>query len=422
MINLASLGCAAAALALMSTAGRAETPQYLYGASAASTGPVTVTATTGTMDNPRAAYVVATTADATRGLKVTAWQDTTHKLLLLGDVDVGGAVVAQVAATGLDPSHVVTADINVQNRLSIRTWALGGAAGISEANVLHVANGGYPNSATTPTLGIASLSATQVVTALQDVNGNLEVEEWTVGTGSAAATPVGVIWNGGAVSEVAIAELDSATVIVAASLPDDNDLEITTLGIDSAGVHYQDQYVLKGIAGGGLYPSIAIGAGTEVTSTVVDGLPSLKIVRSAFTPIVTSGNTIDVIDWSISQTGKISLVRQKGNDDDYSFATAACMLPTLVPISAYYDQSGVNSIVNVGWYEEGMETDFIAVSGLGTTVGTLSAANSGTSFNVLNPNADYNAYFVTGTQTYSGTELDGKVQIRMWSYQVTPPL
>ena len=199
------------------------------------------------------------------------------------------------------------------------------------------------------------------------MNGNLEVKEWTVGTGSAAATPVGVIWNGGAVSEVAIAELDSATVIVAASLPDDNDLEITTLGIDSAGVHYQDQYVLKGIAGGGLYPSIAIGAGTEVTSTVVDGLPSLKIVRSAFTPIVTSGNTIDVIDWSISQTGKISLVRQKGNDDDYSFATAACMLPTLVPISAYYDQSGVNSIVNVGWYEGGMETDFIAVSGLGTT-------------------------------------------------------
>ena len=48
MQNLASVQCAAAVLALMTCAVRANTPQYLYGASAPSTGPVTVTATTGT--------------------------------------------------------------------------------------------------------------------------------------------------------------------------------------------------------------------------------------------------------------------------------------------------------------------------------------------------------------------------------------
>lgn len=104
------------------------------------------------------------------------------------------------------------------------------------------------------------------------------------------------------------------------------------------------------------------------------------------------------------------------------FATAACMPPTLVPISAYYDQSGVASIVHVGWYEAGLQTGHSAISGLGTTVGTLSAANAGTSFNVLNPHAEYNAYFVTGAQPYSGTQLDGEVQIRVWSYEVTPAL
>jgi len=75
MQNLASVQCAAAVLALMTCAVRANTPQYLYGASAPSTGPVTVTATTGgghydipLVQRPRADAGVS--AIARRGLKL----------------------------------------------------------------------------------------------------------------------------------------------------------------------------------------------------------------------------------------------------------------------------------------------------------------------------------------------------------------
>jgi hypothetical protein len=419
---------AIASLTLMTAAVRAQAPQMLpYGASLATNGPTAIAATSGTMLHPRSTYVVAATGDSKGKLQVTAWQDTTKALVQVGQADLGGNKVAALAATGLDANHVVTADIDDEGTLYLKTWTISGTAGVSLLNKESVPNAGQPLYNFPPSLAINALSSSEVVTAYQDANGNLKVKAWTLSDTSTAPVPLGTDWHGGPVNEVSMAVIDSATVITATSIPFTNTLVITTFGVDSTGVHFQDQKSLKNVVGGGLYPSVAIGASSILTPySIGGGLTAMKLVRSAFTPIVTEDQTAEVIYWNISDSGTISEVpHPPGNSSDYLYATAACMLPTGVPISVYTDeQTEWTNEVHVGWYgQSGKEAVYPAISGMGSGVSTLTTANAGSDFSVFDPYVEYDAYFVTGAVTQTEiqeTENTGNLQIQLWSYLVRP--
>jgi hypothetical protein len=329
----------------------------------------------------------------------------------------------------LDSSHVVTADVDIKGVLSLRTWTLGGSAGIAQVN--HYAS---PEStanplAMTPSLGMVDLTATQVVTAYEDDQQNLALQAWTVGGTTASPEKAGEAANGGPATQIAIAAIDSATVITAV-VTGDNELQVTTWGVDSAGVHYLDQYVMKNVVGG-LYPSVAIGATTVETVSPLGEFPQFKFTRYAFTPIVNRGNLIEVIDWQISSAGKISMVGKPaiGGPDDFAFAVAGSMLQTGVPITAYADLTGPGdeNNVTVGWFEKGYISEFTAISGFLTDVNSLASATAGNDLNVLAPAAKVNAYFVTGAQTSGGglppspTNM-GEFKLRVWSYPIVLPM
>jgi hypothetical protein len=408
-----------ASLAILTSTGHAQSPTSLYTASVASSGPVAIATTPGTLLNPRSAYVVAATQGA-EGLRVTAWQDTTHKLQLLGHFDEVGYDLVQVAATGLDPTHVVTAEIGTAGNLALQVFGIGSAGPTGPVASIF----GTANTATTvgrpPYLVITSLNASQVVTAYCNEKGNLAIQAWTVDVNAGTITALGAAAAGNQVDEIAMAQLDGATVVTAAGTPDGS-LIVTSWGVDGGGVHYQDQYVAKN-ASQSLDQGIGVGA-VDVLSINPPGVyPFEKITRRALTTSINAVGVLEVLEWEISSAGNLSLQKKSvGASGDFVFATAATMLPTGIPISV---ESDVNACVSVGWYELGADADFAATSGsVLSGVTSLAATTAGTDAIAPDPAWTVHAYFATGTLIYSnGTPNDGTLEIRMWSYPIEPAL
>jgi hypothetical protein len=364
---------------------------------------------------------------STGSLEVKAWQDTTHGLDFVGSDEPATNTIGAIAATGIDSSHVVTADIDAKGVLSLRTWTLGGTAGIAPPNHFHSPVGTANSIGLTPSLGMADLSPTQVVTASENGSGNLIVQAWTVGDTSAAPVASGDPGNGGPVNEVSIAAIDSATVITAAVTAEHN-LQVSTWGVDATGVHLQDRQVLKKVTGDD-YPSVSIGAGTAAALVSSGGVTILKSTRLAFTPIVNEDNVIEVIDWQISPSGAISQLGKPtvGGSDDFALDVAACMLPTGVPMSVYGElgEPGDENYVKVGWIERGLESEFDAIDEFNAGVTTVAATAAGTN-SPSGPTAQVYAYFVTGALTYTGglppsTSNPGTLKLQVWSYPIAPP-
>jgi hypothetical protein len=426
-----------AGLLLAGGAAYASSPQYLYGAFTNTYGTsAAVATTTGTEFDNRSGYVVAAIVDSAGGLEVKAWQDTTHDLSEVGHVHADSNTINAVAAAGLDSSHVITADVDVNGVVSLRTWTLGGTGGIAELNHYHSPVNSANPLAGTPALGMVALSATEIVTAYQDELQNLTLQAWTVSDTSAAPQPAGTAATGGAVTQIAIATIDSTTVMTAVVAPDSDekagsDLKVSTWGVDSTGVHLQNQKVLKNVVGG-LYPSVSIGA-TTVETVNYSQLPPFKFTRRAFTPIVNADNVIEVIDWQISSSGEISMVGKPsvGGSEDFAFAVAGCMLQTGIPMTVYADLGGPgpadNQDVTVGWFEAGYLTWFTEISGQSTGVSYVTATPAGNDFDVLVPRPEVNAYFVTGALTSGGflppsATNTGQFKIQVWSYPIVLPL
>jgi len=408
-----------AGLALASGMVQATSPQPLYGASVkAYGGAVAVATTSGTGNFKRAGYVVAAISGSTGALEVTAWQDTTKELSPIGSpYNAGGDPIAAVAAADLDATHVITTDVDENGVLHLKTWTVGGKAGIALANDYHSA----PNTAnplgSSPALGVAALSATQIVVAYTNFNVQLVLQAWTVGDSSAAPVPAGASANGGAVNKVAIAALDSQTVITASS-DANNDLVITTWGIDSSGVHMQDQYTKSNIVDA-MYSSVAIAAGSVY---VIEMLPGQSYTsRTAVTPIVNNSGDIQVLYWQISTSGKISLTADEPAGG-FALGTAACMLPTSVPMSVYGDLGLVDndSFIHVGVYGLTEEATLSAIDGYSDAIDGVTAAVAGESAGLTPLD---NAYFVTGTLTSTKflpaePSSPGTFELQMWSYPV----
>jgi hypothetical protein len=412
-----------AGFALASGAVRAQAPQYLYDAYTDAYGEATAVATTTpSLSNPRSSYVVAAIPYATGNLEIKAWQDTTAKLVEIGHYHAGGNPISAVAAVGLDSSHVVTADVDVTGIFSLNTWTLGGSVPIIALN-------GYDspaNTAAPSSVGVTALGATQVVTASQDNLQNLILQAWTVGDTSAQPVKFGPEANGGAVLQLSIAALDSQTVITATTNEKD-DLVITTWGVSSAGVQMQDQYVQPTQVSGST-PDVSIAAGTVTHFAAI--FPYVTSSRVAVTPIVNTGDVVEVLYWTISSSGKISKPTvEVGSLNTQARVTAACMLPGNVPMSINNGQDGYGWDVDVGWFgitgESAHNVISDVASDLGSGVSNVAAATAGDDFSATRPFGDVNAYFITAALTNLGpppsTSTPGVYRLQKWSYPVALP-
>jgi hypothetical protein len=393
------------------TVRAAETPTYLYGTSTKTAGPVSVAATTPTSSDPRSAYVVAAESAKGGALEMIAWQDTTTSLVEIGSASVAnGLAVKSVAATGLDATRVVTADVDATGALSINTWVIGGTAGIVQQD-------GYNTGpSTTTAVSIATVSSTEVVTAAEDFSGNLVVQAWTISSGG-LPTPIGAVGSNGLANQVAIATIDSGQVITAVATPGSNALTITTWAVDSSGVTYQNEYAIPKAAIKPLPDHVAVAAGSQNVFEEVNGFPSLVTVRSAFVPIIDNAGNVEVWNLDIAANGSVSLFSKVKSPMQDFFEVAACMLPTNVPISVLGD---VYSNVHVGWYGQGADDIYNAIKGNTNGITSIGAASAGSDYKVYL--LDYDAYFVTGVLTYTGSAANGNLEIRKWSYPVAATL
>jgi hypothetical protein len=414
-----------AALILVSGAAQAKSPTYLYGTYTDSYGPAAITATAGTLSDNRSAYLFAAMTDDVGNLEVKAWQDTTHELTEVGYYHATGSPSVGVAAADLNSSQVVTADVDQDGKLSIRTWTVGGS-GIAPLNSYTSAPGTANTLGFTPFVAIAALSATQVVTAYSNPLGDLTLQAWTIPSGGIPARS-GPASNGGAVAEIAIATLDGATVMTATT-DTNNDLFVTTWGVDSAGVHQQDQVMQANTAGAISTPGVAIAAASVVSVNPIE-LPPLTVSRYAVTPVANAQDEIQVLYWKISPSGTISKTGDQIGPGQDVRDTAAVMLPSGVPMSVYsnapYPAAGDPNNIEVGWVGNTAETALTEVSGHLADIESVSAAPAGDSYKAGGSQA-VSAYFVTAALTSKTVPPSvgnpGKLQVGVWSYPVWLPI
>jgi hypothetical protein len=159
--------------------------------------------------------------------------------------------------------------------------------------------------------------------------------------------------------------------------------------------------------------------------------PTLQ--RYAVTPLINHVQNFEVLYWDISSTGAIS--KTADLVDTYEgtslpTGTAAAMLPTGIPISAFLQQSGDSFDVNVGSYGytgESAHSEITIKDSNGAGVFGVSAAQAGASSDILLFTGT--GYFVTGVMTAlagnpptfatgGASANEGKFQLNIWSYPV----
>jgi hypothetical protein len=419
--------------------------------------PAALTSTTGTVSDAAAAYVVAASADVNGYLEVKAFQNNCKEVAHIHtDLPVPvGAPVTAVAAADLNSSQIVTAVIDQAGTLQLRTWAVGGTAGLAALNAGYMSSVNTANpQGSTPFLGITALSATKVVTAYQDPLENFILQQWNIPPGGVPA-PVGNALNlGGAInglctapdgvpmqpafgepSKIAIATVDTSLGMFVTAASDSNQnmyVDVWTLGNDGTfGVG--GQACVPNIVNGA-NPGFAIAAGYGQAFETAGKYHFLTTQHYAVTPLVNAEENFEVLYWDISWTGAISETSHQTApgvpDFPAATGTAAAMLPTGIPISAFLQASGNSDNVNVGWYGftgENAVSETNAAHDMGGVYG-VAAAVAGASFPPLFDWVSGTAYFVTGTMTAHGGNPpmvagsspanEGIFQISIWSYPV----
>jgi len=281
-----------------------------------------------TAPNPKSAYVVAAGLISNTDLEVLAWMDPFSSLKQVPNPGVDeGNIPASVAATGLDPSRVVTADFDADGILHIDTWTVSNTGVVKQNGASTPPNAFVTNNPSV--VEITTVSSTEVVVAFQNSNSTLEVEAWTIAA-NGLPTPVNQygagITLGGSFS---ITTLNAGEVLTAA-VDVNSDLWVSTWGVNSAGITSapQSQVMSTGSWVDG-YPfssgPVSIAAGNELESvTIAEGIHIIEPVPSAFTPIVNTAN-IEVVDWGISGADILSQTNTP------SLSTVTIYVPHLGP-------------------------------------------------------------------------------------------
>jgi hypothetical protein len=459
MKNVVLMTSLAAGLVLVCATAQAQSPKRVCHTYTDAWGtPAAVTTTTGTVSHAAAGYMVAAIVDVNGYLEVKAFQNNCKEVghVHTDDPVPIGAPITAVAAADLDSSQIVTAVVDQDGTLQLRTWAVGGKAGIAALNAGYLSSKGTANSlGTTPFLGITALSATEVVTAYEDPLGNFILQQWNIPSGGVPA-PVGEALNlGGAIkvfcatgaqqtfepSQIAIATVDPALGMFVTAVSDAYQnlyVDAWTLGDDGTfgtGGQACVPNIVKGASAG-----LAVAAGYGQVIETNGKFHNVVLQHYAVTPVVNTEENFEVLYWDISSTGAITETSHKTApgvpDLPAATGTAAAMLPTGIPISAFLQASGDNNNVNVGWYGYTGESAVSEIDSLdkkgdpdGAGVFGVSAAAAGASFPASFPEwVSGTAYFVTGTMTAKGGNPpmvagsspanEGIFRLHLWSYPV----
>jgi hypothetical protein len=414
---------------------RAQSPRLLYGSSIGTDyySPIAVVATSGVESHERAKFVFA--AFTTNSyMSVKYWRDTRSELIPASEFNlIGEAPVFGIAATDLDSSHVETANFDEDGNINLQTWALddplpGGITLVNSGALGRgVASGGRN------TIAITAVSSREFVIAYESANSQLVVQAFTVDYTNAAPVPLASqglegkgFPNPPYEIELSIAAIDANTVVTATG--DTNySLTVSTWGITPEGVTPEATYPVPGVVvSGTAIHAVAIAAGSTRTWE--------RTRRHAVTPIVDNNGNREVIYWSFAANGDIT----EGSDTTYPYnpsdpgetpqvlASAACMLPTLVPISEFAEIRLPNDTVALGWYGETpvAENTPITTPGAAYNVYTVAAATAGYNFSFDRP--EVFAYFVTGVETIPDEPADSTLtpptlNLGIWRYPIRLP-
>jgi hypothetical protein len=400
-----------------------QLPQILYGTSTpvSSSNQFALAATLPEGNDPRSHYVVIAEVDNANGLKVLAWQDTTASLELLSSVGlVKYSGVVTVAAAGLGPHRVVTADVDVNGTLSLNTWR------VEESGVTsHGGSRTAEQTALPSDVSIAAISGSEVVVAyISASSGYPIVQAWTIAPdGLATAKPV--VGTGGPIDQISVAAISTNRVVTAAEIAET--FLVTTWEVDSTGVTQLNQVGSEGAVSSacGANPrqqNFAVAAGE--TFMLTTGPPFVSFVQAAFTPVLNPLCQLQDHYWGISTGGTLTLESTTSPLGSYSFAeVAASMLPNNIPITSYAVESGTGfGDVFIDWYTGSGATGTTATYNY-PTGGALAvdSVSTGTDANFHSLFSPYNAYFVSAGQFDSFSSSDGPIIINVLSYP-EPPL
>jgi hypothetical protein len=400
-----------------------QLPQILYGTSTpvSSSNQFALAATLPEGNDPRSHYVVIAEVDDANGLKVLAWQDTTASLELLSGVGLAKySGVVTVAAAGLGPHRVVTADVDVNGTLSLNTWR------VEESGVTsHGGSRTAEQTALPSDVSIAAISGSEVVVAyISASSGYPIVQAWTIAPdGLATAKPV--VGTGGPIDQISVAAISTNRVVTAAEIAET--FLVTTWEVDSTGVTQLNQVGNDGAVSSacGANPrqqNFAVAAGETFSLTTVP--PFVSFVQAAFTPVLNPLCQLQDYYWGISTGGTLTLESTTSPLGSYSFAeVAASMLPNNIPITSYAVESGTGfGDVFIDWYTGSGATGTTATynypSGGALAVDSVSTGTDANFHSFFSP---YNAYFVSAGQFDSFSSSDGPIIINVLSYP-EPPL
>jgi hypothetical protein len=401
-----------------------QLPQILYGTSTpvSSSNQFALAATLPEGNDPRSHYVVIAEVDDANSLNVMAWQDTTTSLELLSGVGLTKySGVVTVAAAGLDPYRVVTADVDVNGTLSLNTW------GVEESGVTWQAGSRTAEQTALPSnVSIAAIGGSEVVVAYVSASSSYPiVQAWTIAAdGFATANPV-VGTEPLPTDQISVAAINTNRVVTAAEIAET--FIVTTWKVDSTGVTQLNQVISEGAVSSacGANPrqqNFAVAAGETFRLTAVP--PFVSFVQAAFTPVLNPLCQLQDYYWGISTGGTLTLESTSSPLGSYSYAeVAASMLPNNIPITSYAVESGTGfGDVFIDWYTGSGVTGTTATYNY-PTGGALAvdSVSTGTDANLHSFFSPYNAYFVSAGQFDSFTSSGGLIVIKVLSYP-EPPL
>jgi hypothetical protein len=401
-----------------------QLPQILYGTSTpvSSSNQFALAATLPEGNDPRSHYVVIAEVDDANSLNVLAWQDTTTSLELLSGVGLTKySGVVTVAAAGLDPYRVVTADVDVNGTLSLNTW------GVEESGVTWQAGSRTAEQTALPSnVSIAAIGGSEVVVAYISASSSYPiVQAWTIAAdGFATANPV-VGTEPLPTDQISVAAINTNRVVTAAETAET--FIVTTWKVDSTGVTQLNQVISEGAVSSacGANPrqqNFAVAAGETFRLTAVP--PFVSFLQAAFTPVLNPLCQLQDYYWGISTGGTLTLESTTPPLGSYSYAeVAASMLPNNIPITSYAVESGTGfGDVFIDWYTGSGATGTTATYN-NPSSGALAvdSVSTGTDANFHSFFSPYNAYFVSAGQFDSFSSSGGLIVIKVLSYP-EPPL
>jgi hypothetical protein len=402
-----------------------QLPQILYGTSTTvpSSNQFALAATLPEVNELRSRYVVIADVDEANRLKVLGWHDTTTSLEPLSRAGLSKySGVVTVAAAGLGPHRIVTADVDVNGTLSLDTWSVE-ASGVTS----HGGSRTAEETALPSNVSIAAISESEVVVAyVSTSSGYPIVQEWAIAAdGLATAKPV-LGTESLPIDQISVAAVSTNRVVTAAQIAET--LVVTTWKVDSTGVTQLNQVISEGVVSSacGANPrqqNFAVAAGE--TFRLMAGPPYVSFVQAAFTPVLNPLCELQDYYWGISTGGTLTLESTTPPLGSYSFAeVAASMLPNNIPITSYGVESGSGfGDVLIDWYTGSGAAATTATYNY-PTGGALAvdSVSTGTDANFHNFFSPYKAYFASAGQFDSfSSSSSGPIILKVLSYP-EPPL